>query len=153
MKPISKLSSLIVFGSLVDWSLASDVPTLDLSLAEKEAFIMKSFDTVGLSERSYYHTHGLHLAGTNYSQAAWTRDRWIESGISTTIIPYNVFLDYPVTQMVSLSYPNGSVFHAAVQEDILSADPTTSYPNRVTAFLPGLQAASGGIEWLWCICS
>lgn len=135
MKPIVKPASLLTFSSLAAWSLASnDGQGVDLSLAEKEAFIMNSLSAVDISEWSYYYTHGLHLAGTNYSQAAWTRDRWLESGIPSTIIPYNVFLDYPVKQTVSLSYPNGSVFDATVQEDALSVDSTTSYPNRVTTF-------------------
>ncbi|KAG5742517.1 hypothetical protein H9Q70_014677, partial [Fusarium xylarioides] len=31
-------------------------------------------------EWSRYYTSGPHLAGANYSQAEWTRDRWEEFG-------------------------------------------------------------------------
>lgn len=95
---------------------------------------MGALDSVKISEWSYYYTHGLHLAGTNFSQASWTRDRFVESGIATTIVPYNVLVNYPIAQSLSLTFPNGTVFNAAIQEAVLPADETTGYPNRVPTF-------------------
>lgn len=131
MKSITKRSaSLLTFSTFAAWSQAQDATTL----AQKETMIMGALSTVDIAQWSYYYTHGLHLAGTNLSQAAWTRDKFVEAGIPSTIIPYNVYLNYPVAQTLSLTYPNGTVFTAAVQEDVLEVDETTSYPNRVPSF-------------------
>lgn len=132
MKSITKRSaSLLTFSTFAAWSRAQQDAT---TLAQKETIIMGALSSVDISEWSYYYTHGLHLAGTNFSQASWTRDRFVESGIATNIIPYNVQVDYPIAQSLSLTFPNGTVFNAAVQEDVLAADETTSYPNRVPTF-------------------
>lgn len=47
---------------------------------QNEAVLLGSFDNVTLEEWSYYYTHGLHLAGTNESQAQWTADRFAQFG-------------------------------------------------------------------------
>lgn len=105
-----------------------------MSLAEKEHTIISSFSNVSISEWSYYYTHGAHLAGKNYSQAEWTRDKWSESGVPSSIASYNVFLNYPVSHALSLSYPDGSVFNATLEEDVLPEDDTSGYPNRISTF-------------------
>lgn len=152
MKLFAKSASILTLGSLATWSLAGplvnsarhhvrdrylpagDNGQFNMSLAEKEHIIISSFSNVSISEWSYYYTHGAHLAGKNYSQAEWTRDKWSESGIPSSIVSYNVFLNYPVSHALSLSYPDGSVFNATLEEDILPEDDTSGYPNRISTF-------------------
>lgn len=103
-------------------------------MSEKESLILDSFSNVSISEWSYYYTSGVHLAGTNQSQAQWTADRWSENGIPSSLVAYNVFLNFPLDHALSLSYPNGSTFNATLKEDVLEEDPTSSDPNRIPTF-------------------
>lgn len=145
MRLLAKSAFLLTLGSLATWSLGD--PLLDespyeglssgdngLSLAQKEQIIIGSFNNVSISEWSYYYTHGDHLGGKNYSQAEWTRDKWSENGIPSSIVSYNVFLNYPVSHALSLSYPDGSVFDATLEEDVLPEDDTSGYPDRIPTF-------------------
>src|ERR1700744_4393586 len=59
-------------------------PVLD----ENEAILLNSFDNTTIESWSYYYTHGLHLAGTNQSQAQWTADRWNEFGFTAGLASY-----------------------------------------------------------------
>jgi N-acetylated-alpha-linked acidic dipeptidase len=45
-----------------------------------------------------------------------------------------VFLNYPVSNSLLLTYPNGSTFKPSLKEAILEEDPTTSYPNSIPTF-------------------
>jgi hypothetical protein len=103
-------------------------------LAKEEKFIIESFSNVSISEWSYYYTSGAHLGGKNYSQAEWTREKWNENGIPSSIVAYNVFLNYPISHGLSLRYPDGSVLNATLEEDVLPEDSTTGYPNRIPTF-------------------
>lgn len=154
MRLFAKSASIITLGSLATWSLASPlfnslrhfsrdegIPSgghghghCGMSLAEKEQIIIGSFSNVSISEWSYYYTHGAHLGGKNYSQAEWTRDKWSENGIPSSIVSYNVFLNYPVSHALSLSYPDGSVFNATLEEDVLPEDATSGFPDRIPTF-------------------
>ncbi|KAI9736633.1 MAG: hypothetical protein M1834_000837 [Cirrosporium novae-zelandiae] len=112
-------------------------------LSGHEALLINSIDNNSLSGWSYYYTHGLHVAGTNSTMAKWTLNKWNEFGISASLAEYDVYLNYPVEQKLSLNYPNGSTFKAVLEEDVLSEDETTSYPNRVPTYLG--YSASGNI--------
>ncbi|KAL8868857.1 MAG: hypothetical protein Q9174_004708 [Haloplaca sp. 1 TL-2023] len=103
-------------------------------LTADEAILVNSFDNNTLDDWSYYYTHGAHLAGTNESQAQWTADRWSENGFQARLDEYMVYLNYPVSQSLSLAYPNGSSFTASLEEAILMEDETTTYPNRIPTF-------------------
>lgn len=147
-----KYASIFAFGSLATWSMGGSLfgPVTtrvrgmpincqygrhcDSTLAEKEQYIIGSFSNVSISEWSYYYTSGPHLGGKNYSQAEWTRDGWRERGIPSSIVTYNVFLNYPVSHALSLSYPDGSVFNATLEEDVLPEDITTGHPDRIPTF-------------------
>lgn len=147
MRLFAKSASILTLGSLATWSLADplfnsvlhdsrgeSLSSGGMSLAQKEQIILGSFSGVSISEWSYYYTHGAHLAGKNYSQAEWTRDRWSENGVPSSIVSYNVFLNYPVSHSLSLSYPDGSVFDATLEEDVLPEDVTSGYPDRIPTF-------------------
>lgn len=153
MKLFARSASILTLSSLAAWSLAGPLFSSinryyrdgnltsggyghcgHLSLEAKEKVIIESFSNVSISEWSYYYTSGPHLGGRNYSQAEWTLEKWNESGIPSSIVTYNVFLNYPISHNLSLTYPNGSVFNATLEEDVLPEDSTTSYPNRIPTF-------------------
>ncbi len=98
-----------------------------------------------------YYTSGPHLAGKNYSQAAWTRDRWAEWGAAAHIDAYDIYLNTPVDHSVALLKPakgddKGDAedsasqitweidFKASLEEDIIPEDPTTALLDRVPTF-------------------
>ena len=103
-------------------------------LSSDELLILSSFDSNSISDWSYYYTHGLHVAGTNRSQAQWTADHFSQWGWTSSIATYNVFLNYPINKSIGLTYPDGSVFTPKLEEAVLPVDPTTGYPNRVPTF-------------------
>ena len=53
-------------------------------------------------EWQQYYTAGPHLAGKNLSQAEWTRDKWAEFGVESSIVDYDVYLNYPVGHRLAL---------------------------------------------------
>ena len=105
-----------------------------LTLAEQETIITESISNTTIAQWSYYHTHGKHLAGTNKSMAEWTRDKWIEYGIPSHIVEYEVYLNYPVSHSLSLAIDGEEEFVAGLSEDVLPEDPTTGAKDRVPTF-------------------
>ncbi|KIW94076.1 uncharacterized protein Z519_05392 [Cladophialophora bantiana CBS 173.52] len=105
-------------------------PVLD----QNEAILLNSFDNATIESWSYYYTHGLHVAGTNQSMAQWTADRWNEYGFTAGLVSYYVYLNYPVSHSLTVSFANGSTFAPLLEEEVLTEDETTSYPNRVPTF-------------------
>ncbi|UKZ75484.1 hypothetical protein TrVFT333_003170 [Trichoderma virens FT-333] len=91
-------------------------------------------------EWSRYYTSGAHLAGKNYSQAEWTKDRWEEWGVSSSIVAYDVYINYPVDHSVSLLQKSSDAkswnvaFKASLTEDVLEDDPTTSSKDKIPTF-------------------
>ncbi|CAI4219326.1 unnamed protein product [Parascedosporium putredinis] len=108
-------------------------------------------------EWSRYYTDGVHLAGKNYSQAAWTREKWADWGIKSEVVAYDVFLNYPEDHSLTLlekkkkkekkekegedvaeyAFNSGHwevQFSASLEEDILDEDPFTSREDRVPTF-------------------
>ncbi|KAI1870724.1 uncharacterized protein JN550_004870 [Neoarthrinium moseri] len=118
------------------------VPQTPLTVEENT--LVGSVSTTTLDQWSYYYTHGAHLAGKNLSMAQWTADRWTESGWNSSIVSYDVFINYPVSKSLTLTYSNGSVFQPALEEAVLEADETTSYPDRIPTF--NGYSASGNVE-------
>ncbi|CAN9145556.1 unnamed protein product [Alternaria alternata] len=104
------------------------------ALTPDEEILLNSFDSVSISEWSYYYTHGQHLAGQNESMAQWTADKWSEYGFTSRLDEYYVFLNYPVSNSLQLTYSNGSTYTPTLMEDVLAEDETTSYPNSVPVF-------------------
>lgn len=56
-----------------------------------------------------------------------------EIDLETDFFP-DVFLNYPVSHSLVLSYPNGSTYTPTLEEAVLEEDPTTSYPNSISTF-------------------
>ncbi|KZM18759.1 Glutamate carboxypeptidase II [Ascochyta rabiei] len=105
-------------------------PVLD----PNEQVLINSFDNTSISTWSYYYTHGDHIAGRNESMAQWTADKWESYGFTSRLDEYYVFLNYPVSHSLVLTYPNGSTYTPTLQEAVLEEDPTTSYPNSISTF-------------------
>lgn len=100
-------------------------------------------------EWSKYYTSGAHLAGKNFTQADWTREKWESFGVSSSIATYDVYINYPVDHSLSLlkRSKKGSswdvAFKASLQEDVLDEDPTTSSKDSIPTFHG--YAASGNV--------
>ncbi|KAL2021434.1 hypothetical protein VTK56DRAFT_7187 [Thermocarpiscus australiensis] len=94
-------------------------------------------------EWSRYYTAGAHLAGKNYSQALWTKNRWEEFGVKSDIVSYDVYINYPVDHRLALlekkEQQDGSSawkvsFEASLAEDVIDEDPTTGQADSVPTF-------------------
>lgn len=115
-------------------------PGKGLGPEELRSILFDTPDPKKAEEWSRYYTSGPHLAGTNYSQAAWTRDLWAEWGINSQVVSYDAYLNYPVDASVSLlekskdSKTWNTTFKASLEEDVIEDDPTTSLENRVPIF-------------------
>ena len=114
-------------------------------------------------EWQQYYTAGPHLAGKNLSQAEWTRDRWVEFGVESGIVDYDIYINYPLAHRLALlekiDEGNAAVaegdesglventedegnqgggykveFECSMEEDVLPEDPTTGLDDRVPTF-------------------
>lgn len=106
-------------------------------------------------EWQQYYTAGPHLAGKNLSQAEWTRDRWVEFGVESGIVDYDVYINYPLGHRLALlEKADGGdrgllekrknkgnqkeaykvKYECSMEEDVLPEDPTTGLDNRVPTF-------------------
>ncbi|KAI1208045.1 glutamate carboxypeptidase [Annulohypoxylon truncatum] len=109
-----------------------DTPLTPLS--SEEAILVNAISNTTISQWSYYYTHGAHLAGKNMSMAEWTADHWRESGWNSSIVSYDVYINYPINKSLSLVYSNGTTYTPDLEEAVLNEDETTSYPNRIPTF-------------------
>lgn len=90
-------------------------------------------------EWSRYYTGGPHLAGKNLSQAVWTRERWEEFGISSSIVDYDVYLNYPVSNRLALlkkdkEHTYQVEYECSMEEDVLDEDTTSGLEDRIPTF-------------------
>ncbi|OTB06732.1 hypothetical protein M426DRAFT_72190 [Hypoxylon sp. CI-4A] len=124
------------------YHIRQDTPLAPLN--QDETTLLEAISNTTLSEWSYYYTHGAHLAGQNLSMAEWTADRFKENGWDSSIVSYEVYLNYPINKSLVLTYSNGSIFQPTLEEAVLSQDETTSYPNRIPTFHG--YSASGSVD-------
>ncbi|OAL74715.1 glutamate carboxypeptidase [Trichophyton violaceum] len=103
-------------------------------LSKYESMLINSFDNTTVDSWAYYYTHGIHIAGTNQSMAQWTADKWTEFGIPSSLVSYDVYLNYPVSHSLSLTHADGTTWEASLVEDVLKEDETSSYPDRIPTF-------------------
>lgn len=122
-------------------TLAGHVPTI--TNKELQTILLDTPSSERAAEWLYYYTSGPHLAGQNYSQAAWTRDRWAEWGAPSDIAAYDLYLNTPLDHSLSLLEAKKAdaegkswevTFRATLEEDVIDEDPTTSLANRVPTF-------------------
>lgn len=75
-------------------------------------------------------------------QALWTKERWEEWGISSTIVDYDIYLNRPVDHRLAILNKAGSKdvsewkvsFEASLTEDVLEEDPTTGFDTSIPTF-------------------
>jgi N-acetylated-alpha-linked acidic dipeptidase len=112
--------------------------------SKNEQLLHEAFDNIELETWASYYTHGQHLAGRNKSMAEETSKKWNSNGVPASLVEYEVFLNYPVSQSLVLNMANGTKWKASLKEDALEQDETTSDPNGVPAFHG--YSANGEVE-------
>ncbi|RMZ68484.1 glutamate carboxypeptidase ii [Pyrenophora seminiperda CCB06] len=118
---------------------------LDFDLLQ--SILLQTPDAAKAEEWSRYYTSGPHLAGKNLSQALWTRERWQEWGIASTIVDYEVYINYPKGHRLALmeSSENSNnkeknntewaiKYEARLEEDVLDEDKSSQLADRVPTF-------------------
>jgi N-acetylated-alpha-linked acidic dipeptidase len=100
-------------------------------------------------EWSKYYTSGPHLAGKNLSQAIWTRERWEEFGVKSSIVAYDIYVNYPVDHRLALLEASKKKsdktvvatkkeyevkYECSLEEDVLDEDDTTGLKDRIPTF-------------------
>lgn len=133
-----------------------------LGYEDLKKVLLETPDESKAREWSEYYTAGPHLAGKNLSQAIWTRDRWREWGVKSSIADYDIYINYPVGHRLALlekikgqdtgpiierEEDEGSIaeegrllkshktkYECNLEEDVLDEDPTSGLDNRVPTF-------------------
>ncbi|CAM1504106.1 Fc.00g016970.m01.CDS01 [Cosmosporella sp. VM-42] len=111
-----------------------------LSPEQLQAILFDTPSPEKAEEWSRYYTAGAHLAGKNLSQAEWTRDRWVEWGVESEIVSYDVYINYPLDHSLSILEKSKDkdswdvTFKASLEEDEIDEDPTTSVKDRIPTF-------------------
>jgi N-acetylated-alpha-linked acidic dipeptidase len=118
-----------------------------LEFEDLQATLLETPNAEKAKEWSQYYTSGPHLAGKNLSQALWTRERWEEWGVESTIVDYDVYINYPKGHRLALMEKSGHQdqerdaaqewkvkYEACLEEDVLDADPTSQLHDRIPVF-------------------
>ncbi|KAL1836053.1 hypothetical protein VTJ49DRAFT_5627 [Mycothermus thermophilus] len=122
-------------------------PRRGLGYRELQRILLDTPSSERVEEWSRYYTAGPHLAGKNYSQVVWTKNKWEDFGIQSDIVSYDVYINYPVDHRLTLLKQTKDdknsndadatwkvTFEAPLTEDVLEDDPTTSLPDRIPTF-------------------
>jgi len=102
-------------------------------------------DSEKAREWSSYYTSGPHLAGKNLSQAIWTKEKWQEFGVESTIVDYDIYVNYPRGHRLALLEKKDGdkeeydvdwaiKYEASLEEDVLDEDGTSGLDNRIPTF-------------------
>ncbi|CAN8100903.1 unnamed protein product [Discula destructiva] len=113
-----------------------------VSYDELKQILLDTPSSEKCEEWQRYYTAGAHLAGQNYSQALWTKEKWEEWGIESTIVDYDIYLNRPVDHRLAMLNNSASEdvsewkvsFEASLTEDVLEDDPTTGFDTRIPTF-------------------
>ena len=124
--------------------------------------LLETPDERKVKEWSRYYTAGPHLAGKNLSQAVWTKEKWEEWGVKSSIADYDIYINYPAGHRLALleKYKVDNVetlgqgnrdmgvdaehsaghdrymtkYECSMEEDVLGEDPTTGLDDRIPTF-------------------
>lgn len=106
-----------------------------ITYEELQEIILETPNEDRAREWSKYYTAGQHLAGKNLSQAIWTRERWEEFGVASSVVAYDVYINYPAGHRLALLDNDDEVkYECSLEEDVLEEDSTTSLPDRIPTF-------------------
>jgi N-acetylated-alpha-linked acidic dipeptidase len=136
-------SSYLPFGSDL-W------PSANLAYPDLLKILLDTPKEDNAREWSRYYTSGPHLAGKNFSQALWTKEKWDSWGIKSEIVSYDVYVNYPVGHRLALLEKKKTKdakigemveteswkveFEATLEEDVLDEDETSGLKDRVMTF-------------------
>ncbi|KAJ1732326.1 Vacuolar protein sorting-associated protein 70 [Coemansia sp. Benny D160-2] len=89
-----------------------------------------------LRDNLKYYTSSTHVAGTNDTQGAYTRDYFLRQGIDAKIVEYYPWMNHPLDQKVLLfnATTHEVLFEAGLTEDPVPGDPASYDPNNLPAF-------------------
>jgi N-acetylated-alpha-linked acidic dipeptidase len=138
-------------GSYLPW--ASSLPNKawpgsdGMIYEELQTILLNTPNEAGARKSSEYYTAGPHLAGKNLSQAIWTRDRWAEFGVDSSIVAYDTYINYPLDHRLALLEVDSSgvdvgladrkhkiKYECSLEEDVLDEDPTSGLKDRIPTF-------------------
>ncbi|KAK3075960.1 hypothetical protein LTR53_000264 [Teratosphaeriaceae sp. CCFEE 6253] len=102
-------------------------------------------------EWSLYYTAGPHLAGKNRSQAEWTAQKWEEFGLKSSVVSYDVYINYPVDHRLALLKDGEVEYEASLEEDVLEENPTSGLDDRIPTFHG--YSASGNVTAPYVYCN
>lgn len=117
-----------------------------MTYEELQRVLLTSPDEGEARKWSEYYTAGPHLAGKNLSQAIWTRERWAEFGVQSTIEAYDIYLDYPLSHRLALIEVGSTgldvnfaqkqqvKYECSLEEDVLDEDDTSGLKDRIPTF-------------------
>jgi N-acetylated-alpha-linked acidic dipeptidase len=115
-----------------------------LTNEQLEKILLETPDSKKAEEWSKYYTEGAHLAGQNYSQALWTKEKWEEFGVKSEIVAYEAYLNRPIDNRLALLHKDKDgdgdadgckvEYEASLKEDVLQDDPTTNSSNSIPVF-------------------
>jgi N-acetylated-alpha-linked acidic dipeptidase len=119
-----------------------------LEFEELQSLLLNTPDAEQARRWSEYYTSGPHLAGKNLSQALWTKERWQEFGIESTIVDYDVYINYPKSHRLALLEKTKAdsispaateaewkvTYEASLEEDVLDEDKTSQLADRIPTF-------------------
>ncbi|KAI8932444.1 hypothetical protein NX059_010630 [Plenodomus lindquistii] len=120
----------------------------EVGYEELQRILLSTPDAEQAKEWSRYYTSGPHLAGKNLSQALWTKQRWDEFGVASTIVDYDVYINYPKSHRLALlqktSHERGNEatakddwqvkYEALLVEDVLEEDKSSQLEDRIPTF-------------------
>ena len=105
-----------------------------VSYEELQDIILKTPSEEAAREWSRYYTAGPHLAGKNLSQAIYTREKWEDFGVKSSIATYDVYINYPIDHRLALLDGQKVKYECSLKEDGLDEDPTTGLSDSVPTF-------------------
>ncbi|KAH5338240.1 hypothetical protein HBI67_123820 [Parastagonospora nodorum] len=118
---------------------------------ELQSILLNTPDAEQARVWSRYYTSGPHLAGKNLSQALWTMQRWQEFGIASSIVDYDVYINYPKSHRLALLEKDGDedeardshastegewkvTYEARLEENVLEEDKSSQLVDRIPTF-------------------
>ncbi|ERF75344.1 hypothetical protein EPUS_00137 [Endocarpon pusillum Z07020] len=112
-----------------------------MTYEELQTILLQTPNEVEARKSSEYYTAGPHLAGKNLSQALWTKEKWEDYGVTSSIVAYDVYLNYPLDHRLALlegvdlaTNRHKIRYECSLEEDVLDQDPTTGLSDRIPTF-------------------
>jgi N-acetylated-alpha-linked acidic dipeptidase len=117
---------------------------------ELQSILLNTPDAEQARLSSRYYSGGPHLAGKNLSQALWTMEKWQSYGIASSIVDYDVYINYPKSHRLALLGKNDNkddanshaasekewevTYEAKLEENVLEEDKSSQLVDRVPTF-------------------